>query len=247
MTLDPLWVDLYANDLGGKPDIQKFIDAGLPWWGLIIKATQGDYYSGGGWFRTYWPLIRQLAINASRYRKDFVRGCYHYFDLKVDARVQAEYFLRHVELAGGWDWGDLAAMIDVEESGNPGDVTASQIVDGVSTWTGIVETATGTKPILYGGNYLAEHGVTDHCGCQALVVARYSAKLPPIAYTRIGWTAADLVGWQYAGVPGGAYLKNYPKTCPMGSTDIIVNTIAGHVGAQAQIDYINAHYLVLQP
>ncbi len=253
MTISPLLVDIYAGDIGGKPDIGKLIAAGMPWCGLLIKATQGDYYSGGSWFQTYWPLTRELALNAGRYGNThaantapgpFYRGCYHYFSMGVDAKKQADYFLSKVERAGGWDVGDLWPMVDVEGAGNSGDITAQQIVDAVSTWSSVISKATGRAPVLYGGQYLAEHGVTDHCGCQGLIVARYTEKLPAFVYQRIGWDVKDLWAWQYVG-DGKGYLAGYPKVCPMGVTDISVLTIAS--GGQAAIDWTNAHLYAEDP
>lgn len=251
MSISPLLVDIFAGDLGGKPDIGKLIAAGMPWCGLLLKATQGDYYSGGEWFRKYWPLTRQLALNAGRYGNThaaktapFFRSAYHYYDMKVAPVVQADYFLSKVDRAGGWDVGDLWPMVDVEESGNPGDITGQQIVDAVSAWSARISKVTGRAPVLYGGSYLAEHGVTDHCGCQALIVARYTATLPAFVYQRIGWNVKDLWAWQYCG-DGAAYLANYPKACPMGVTDISVLTIAN--GGQAAIDWTNAHLFAEDP
>ena len=47
--ISPLIVDIYAGDLGGKPDIGALVDAGAPWHGLILKATEGTGYNGGAW------------------------------------------------------------------------------------------------------------------------------------------------------------------------------------------------------
>jgi len=240
----PLLVDIYAGDLGGKPDIAKLVDAGMPWCGLLLKATQGDYYSGGSWFQKYWPQTKMLAQKAGRYGKDFFRGTYHYFDMRIDAKTQADYFLKYVERAGGWDVGDLWPMVDVEASGNPGNITGQQIVDSVSTWSSAVELATGRKPVLYGGSFLAEHGVTDHCGCQLLIVARYAATLPAFVYERIGWKVEDLYAWQYCG-DGDAHLVAYPSVSPLGKTDISVLTVAK--GGQSAIDWTRAHLYAEAP
>jgi hypothetical protein len=75
----PLICDVYEHDVAGKPDIAGVVNAGPPWHGIILKATQGDYYTGGEWFRKYWPLARSEAGDG--FGHDWFRGCYHYIDL----------------------------------------------------------------------------------------------------------------------------------------------------------------------
>lgn len=239
----PLLVDLYEQDLNGKPDLDKLIAAGYPWCGIILKATQGDYYSGGAWFMNYWKRAR-LSVPVSRYGKDWFRGAYHYLDITRNAKVQAQFFLAKIQDAGGWGVGDLWPMVDIEASGNPAGISAAQIVACASEWSEVILRETGRRPILYGGNYLAEHGITDHCGCQLLIVARYTATLPRTTYERIGWPLDKLYGWQYAGAPGGAYLAGYPKVCPMGATDITVLTIANGTNA---LEYTRSHLFAENP
>ena len=45
----------------------------------------------------------------------FIRGAYHYFIPKTDARKQADFFIRTVQLAKG----DLPPVLDVETTGKP--------------------------------------------------------------------------------------------------------------------------------
>lgn len=87
----PLICDVFENDVAGKPDIPGLVKAGPPWHGVILKATQGDYYTGGQWFKTYWPMARSEA--GDRYGQDWFRGCYHYLDLGIDAVKQAQHYL----------------------------------------------------------------------------------------------------------------------------------------------------------
>ena len=153
--VDPLIVDCYEGDLGGKPDWAKLIAAGPPWHGAIIKASEGlEYHST--WFREQWPKLRELA--GDRYGVDWFRGAYHYARVAEDPIKQAHVFLGQVEQAGGWDAGDLWPMVDVESSNNPLVSTRSQLEAWISTYAAEILLATGRRPTLYGNIYLWQSG-----------------------------------------------------------------------------------------
>jgi GH25 family lysozyme M1 (1,4-beta-N-acetylmuramidase) len=241
MPVSPLIVDLYAGDLGGKPDIATLVAAGPPWHGLILKATEGTSYNGGQWFKTNWPAARDLA--ADRYGADWFRGayCYVHFD---QARAHHIYFYLHtIAAAGGGGQGDFWPVLDVERAGNP-DVSASQIVTCVSTMAGLLKARLGRDVTLYGGSLLYDKGIRDHMGCSRLWIARYTATLPAIVYQRIGWELDDLLMWQYDG-DGEGYLANYPTTSPIGRTDISALTIAG--GGDAALAYLRTNLFAEAP
>jgi hypothetical protein len=101
-----------------------------------------------------------------------------------------------------------------------------------------VKQKTGKEVILYGGSLLADLGITDHLGCSALWIARYTATLPQMVLDRIGWDRRELFGWQYAG-DGEAYLADYPHESPIGKVDISALTIAG--GGEAALDWARRH------
>lgn len=242
----PVLIDLYPKDClahpadeYGAPDIGKVIAAGYPWSGFVLKASQGDYYTSGAWFAKYWPMVRALA--GDQYGVTFWRSAYHYLDVLVDATKQAHVFLSMIDKNGGWGAGDLWPWIDVEGSHNPPDASTAQIEDSVSTWARVVQLETGRKPTLYGNIYLAEHGVRSHMGCQNLVVARYTAELPRFVYERIGWTVADLLGWQYAGTENPPTLAGYPHQSPIGQVDMTAITIPGGN------DYLRSHVFAETP
>lgn len=238
----PLIVDTYAGDLGGKTDLATLIAAGPPWHGWMGKATQGNYYSGGDWFRTHWPLAKSLA--GDRYGKDWFRAAYHYLDVRVDAKLQAEYFLQVVSRAGGWGYGDLWPVVDVERAGQRGAIGAQLVIDRVSDWTRIVHEHTGQRVILYAGSYLRELGIRDRMGCSLLWVARYAETLPADAYASIGWSLEDLFAWQYAG-DGAGKLKGYPMVSPIGKVDVSTLTIAG--GGDEALKYVRNNMCVTAP
>lgn len=245
--LDPLIVDIYEDDLNGKPDIAKLVAAGPPWHGLALKASEGMYYPSNSpvghrspeWFKTCWKATRDLAHD--RYGKDWFRIAYHYAIISQDPVAQANRFLHIVDEAGGWDVGDFLPMVDVEATGNPVNATKGQTIDWVSRFAERITTVHGRAPMLYGSTYMTERGITSTMGCQALLLPAWTERLPPWRYQRIGWdlvkqpsTKPTLWGWQYCG-DGVAALKGYPRVCPMGVTDISAVLVAG--GGQAALDW----------
>lgn len=226
MSNDRFLVDFYQGDRIGN--LSLLAAAGDPWIGSIVKASEGLGFVSS-WFGDQWRRLRELAPD--RYGSTWFRGAYHYIRLDQDPIKQAHAFLGQIQAAGGLDSGDLL-MIDVEGANQPL-VTGSQIVADVSTFVAEVKRETGKRIVLYGNIFLAEHGVTDHCGCDALIVARYTATLPPVIYNRIGWTWSNdagaelptLLGWQYCGsgqrgeFMGDTSVTGYPTRTPIGICD----------------------------
>lgn len=245
MALDPLICDIYADDCDGQPDIAALIAAGPPWYGLILKATEGVTYpttpASRAWLKNNWPLTRSLA--GARYGDTWFRGAYAYWRADADPTDQATFFLQLVEEAGGWGSGDLWPMIDVEQAGNEG-VTAQQVVDGVLEMAGKLQSELGRTPMLYGGSLMYDLGITSHMGCGTLLFPRYTATLPAYTYERIGWQLTNpgkmptLWGWQMAG-DGTCYVAGYPKTTPLGKVDYSAIIVNG--GGQAGLDWTIAN------
>ena len=74
----------------------------------------------------------------------FIRGAYHYFVPKTDARRQAEFFISRVQL----EEGDLPPVLDVETTGRLDD---DELQRRVRVWMDCVEAHYGVRPILYTG------------------------------------------------------------------------------------------------
>lgn len=220
---DPLIADYYEGD--GSPDLQKLVDAGDPWRGVVLKATQGCYYSGGSWLQRYWPAVRR--VGADRYGVDWIRGCYHYADFSLPPKAQADYFLSTVDRAGGFGPGDVIA-VDVERGGQRATLTKQLVIDVTSGFAEAVHASTGMPIILYGGELIRSLGITDHMRCEALWTARYAPTLPRESYEGMGWALTDLWAWQYAGATGHgveSHLADYPSTTPAGAADISAVTM----------------------
>lgn len=239
--IDSLLIDIYEDDLDGKPDIATLVAAGPPWCGIIFKATEGTYYNGGTWLETYWPLACSLA--GSRYGSTWFRGAYHYVNVGEGGATQADYFLKHVQQAGGWGVGDLWPIIDVEEDDQPEDVTQQRVIDVVSAWAARILACTGRSPMLYGGSFLRSFGITDRMGCQALWIPSYTATLPATDYTSMGWTLANTWGWQYCGTGrrNAAQLDGYPSETPIGNADISAIIIHGGGDPEAGLEWTRTH------
>ncbi len=119
----------------GSIDWEKLHNAlidGNPVRFIIIKGTEGNSLLDDNFNDNFY--------NAAEY--GFIRGAYHYFVPGVDAKSQADYFLKQVHL----EEGDLPPVLDFEKTGN---LTPKQIEKAALTWLQTVENHYHVKPILY--------------------------------------------------------------------------------------------------
>lgn len=107
-------------------------DSRFPIHFIFLKATEGGDY-GDDTFVQHFDSARKHG---------FIRGAYHYFIPKTDARKQADFFIRTVAL----EKGDLPPVLDVETIGKQ---SPQQLKTSVKTWLDRVEAHYGVKPILY--------------------------------------------------------------------------------------------------
>ena len=98
---------------------------------IFLKATEGGDH-GDDTFTQNFGQARKYG---------FIRGAYHYF-IPTDARKQADFFIRTVQLAKG----DLPPVLDVETTGKQ---SPQELKTAVKTWLDRVEAHYGVKPILY--------------------------------------------------------------------------------------------------
>lgn len=226
---DPLIVDVYEGD--GRKDWMALAAAGDPWRGVILKATQGTYYNGGTWLPGQWRLIELAGRHCGRAPVEWLRGAYHYLDVRQSPLLQADYFVTTLTRAGGIRVNDVLA-VDVERAGQRAEITGRKVVDCVTAFADRVRALTGKWMMLYGGSYLYELGIVDRMGCRFLWTARYAETLPVQVYQRIGWDREHLAMWQYCGVDGAGHaeakLKGYPTTAPgCGAVDVSAVVIPG--------------------
>jgi GH25 family lysozyme M1 (1,4-beta-N-acetylmuramidase) len=238
---DPVFVDLYAGDLNGHPNIDALVKAGDPWHGVVLKATEGVYYPSGvtakDWFLAHWLPARILA--GDRYGVDWFRGAYHYLRIDEDPKRQADLYLSLIQQAGGWGPGDLWPIVDVESAGNPVHASAQQVIDVTSKWAAEIHAVTGKSPILYGGSYIRDRQIKDPMGCQMVWVADYSSTLPSHIYTDMGWPLQKLFAWQYQGTEGFSGPKNYPRLTPFSSLPLDLSAMTMPGGLKALRDALS--------
>lgn len=99
---------------------------------IFIKATEGDDH-----------LDTAFNRNFEEARKfGFMRGAYHFFSSKTDPKIQAENYIKTVNLLAG----DLPPVLDVEEARFS---TAKVLQKNVKVWLDEIEGHYGVKPIIY--------------------------------------------------------------------------------------------------
>lgn len=100
----------------------------------IIKATEGE-----GLIDEHF---KQNFLKAKE--NDIIRGAYHFFIPGIDAKKQADFFIRQVQL----EVGDLPPVLDIEKNGK---LSVNELQEEVKTWLKIIETHYNAKPIIYTG------------------------------------------------------------------------------------------------
>lgn len=238
----PLLVDAYQGDDVKLDDWTKLALVGPPWCGAILKASEGTT-NKPEWFVEHWQKVK--SGGGPRYGIDWFRGAYHYLRVKSSSPVtQAETYLAQIEAAGGWSDGDLWPILDVERAGNDG-ASKTRVRDAMGVWALKILSETGRAPMLYGGSFLRDLGISDAraLGFQLLWVPRYTATLPPKTYTALGFDLSSTWAWQYIGDGDGA-LANYPHRAPigqLGQLDISAVIINGGNDYNAAIEWTRTH------
>ncbi len=206
MSVDPILVDLYPGDLGGRPNYQALVAVGRPFCGVWLKATQGVHYAYVPWFVQNLQAAKAAARRAWRLGVDFLVGSYAYLEIAHGGAEQAAYYADTIERAGGLDENDIHPVIDIEGADNP-PTSAQHIIDVVSSASAYLKKRFGRSVLLYAGSYLADHGIKDRMGCDGLITALYGASGVAQKARSIGWDRPTM--WQYQGT-GAANLGRLP-------------------------------------
>jgi lysozyme len=98
----------------------------------FIKATEG-IGNKDPQFRRNWKKAKA---------NDIVRGAYHFFIASKDGKMQAENFIKRVDIESG----DLPPVLDVEQLNG---VRPEQLRREVRKWLATTENYYGVKPIIY--------------------------------------------------------------------------------------------------
>jgi lysozyme len=98
----------------------------------FIKATEGIGNTDPH-FNRNWKRSKSNGM---------IRGAYHFFIASKDGRMQAEHFIKKVELEPG----DLPPVLDVEQLNG---TSIAELKKEVKEWLEIVESYYRVKPIIY--------------------------------------------------------------------------------------------------
>jgi GH25 family lysozyme M1 (1,4-beta-N-acetylmuramidase) len=177
--------------------------------GVVLKATEGTSYAPD-WFVKHWPVAR--AAGGARYGFTWLRGAYHYLRFDIDGARQADFFLAHVERAGGWSYGDILPIVDVERGGNNADNNAQSVIECTTAFAHRVTQLTGRDVILYGRGAMRDLGITSKMGCSRVITPNYGDSMETNGLQ--AWSLGDIAAWQFTdGVRSGP--SKYP-TRPSG-------------------------------
>lgn len=140
----------------------------------FIKATEG-----------VGNMDPQFPRNWRRSRSNNVaRGAYHFFIASKDGRLQAENFIKRVDLTSG----DLPPVLDVEQRNG---VSKTQLKKEVQKWLDVVENHYKVKPIIYTNVDFYKQNLGSEFDAYPLWVAHYYEQRQP----RI---QRDWVFWQHS-------------------------------------------------
>lgn len=123
---------------------------------VFIKATEGKTRKDP-YFLTNWEEAGKIGL---------IRGAYHYLLPNKSGKMQAELFLKTVELSDG----DLLPVCDVEITGG---ADAETIHQNVYEWLQTVESKIGKKPILYSSKRFYETYLAEDFSAYTLWIAHY--------------------------------------------------------------------------
>lgn len=215
--LQPLVVDASVEDGVTPAKVTQLIDAGPPWSGIILQATNG-LQAWGSWFNTCW----QAARVTPRYGKDWFRGAYHYLVTNEDPVAQADLHLASVLAAGGYDIGDLWTAVDIESGEQPANATAAQVEAAVTGFASRILQRTGRATMLYAGSYTRGLGITSKMGCSLLWYPQWNPTLEWSTVAKMGFDMATTELWQSCGDGSNTAPPGYPHISPIGPLDMSI-------------------------
>jgi lysozyme len=131
---------------------------------VFVKATEGEDFQDS-LFTENWTWLREIGLR---------RGAYHYFRPNRSGALQAEHYLRTVELQAG----DLAPVLDLETTdGRHPDIVRREAL----VWLEKVEKALCVRPIIYTNQHFYERHLAGYFDDYPLWIARYSDEHPRLS------------------------------------------------------------------
>lgn len=230
--ISPLLVDV--SPWQPRPNWAVLEKLGPPWHGAIVKVSEGLSVATAkgdtGWFERNFRAVRE--VGGDRYGLDWFRGGYHFLRFDIDGTKQADVYLAAIEKAGGFAVGDLWPIVDVELGGekHPNHNATALLIEATTlAFVTRVRAASGRPVMLYGNGAMRDKGIKSRMGCDWLWCPRYTAELPRTIYERAGWTAEQLVAWQYTDGTNSE-LAGHPKFPPgFGPCDVSAVVLAGGI------------------
>ncbi len=145
-----------------------------------LKATQGAHYNDPA-FQRHWAMTKRCGI---------ARGAYHFFDPRLDAKAQAEHFLRRIKN----DPGELPPVVDVERGFDHQHIHCDQYMKALRAFIDHVQTVSGRAAMIYTGHRFWSKSLCDRTDFRdhPLWIAHYTASRPRLPG---GWKRWQL--WQY--------------------------------------------------
>ncbi|HKP32114.1 MAG TPA: glycoside hydrolase family 25 protein [Chitinophagaceae bacterium] len=140
----------------------------------FIKATEG-ISNTDAYFKRNWKLARDAGI---------ARGAYHFFLATKSGKMQAENFIKKVDLEPG----DLPPVLDVEQTYG---VAPAKMRERIIEWLQTVEAYYKVKPILYTNVDFYKFYLKDEFDGYPLWVAHYLQKERPRIHR-------DWIFWQHS-------------------------------------------------
>lgn len=141
----------------------------------FIKATEGIGNLDPR-FKRNWVQAKRAGIH---------RGAYHFFIASKDGRMQAEHFIRQVNLESG----DLPPVLDIEQVNG---TSSETIRKEAREWLDIVEQHYGVRPVIYTNvDFYNRHLGSAFDDYPLWVAHYYQQKEPRIKRGWIFWQHSD--------------------------------------------------------
>lgn len=123
----------YQNKEDIEWDSLSIANRSIPIKFVVLRATMGDNKVDKH-FPEFWEKAKE---------NNLIRGAYHFYRADEDPIVQANNFLKVVQLSKG----DLRPVLDIEKI--PRKYGKEKFISNLKIWLKAVENAYGEKPILY--------------------------------------------------------------------------------------------------
>jgi len=142
---------------------------------VFLRATMGvDGVDKN--YRTEWKKAKSRLL---------VRGAYHFYRPDENSLLQAQNFIRNVQLEPG----DLAPVLDIETY--PTNQSVDSLKIGLQKWLDTVEKHYNVKPIIYSGEHFYNELLKDDFSDYPIWIANYNFFVENIKDNWTFWQFTD--------------------------------------------------------